>query len=211
MHIPDGWIPLWQAAIYWIAALPFIVLSLRWARKEMDDLQIPLIAVLAAGIFAIQAVNIPIPWGTSGHVVGAALAAIILGSPWAGVLVLTLVVLVQGVMFADGGITAMGANILNMAVISGFVGYYAYAGVKKTGLSSLIAAFAGAWLGLFVSSIACAVEMGLAGVFPMMEGIMMMAGYHAIIGVVAEGLVTAIVLKMVIDARPDILPGEVAA
>ena len=81
MHIPDAFIPMGQALVYWIIALIFIALALRWARSSMKEEKVPLVAVLAAGIFAIQAVNIPIPWGTSGHMVGAALAAIVLGSP----------------------------------------------------------------------------------------------------------------------------------
>jgi cobalt/nickel transport system permease protein len=129
MHIPDAFIPLPQAAVYWIIALVFIALSLRWARKEMKEEKVPLVAILAAGIFAIQAINVPIPWGTSGHMMGAALAAIVLGSPFAAVFILTLVLIVQGVLFGDGGITVMGANIINMGVIGGFVGYYSYRGL----------------------------------------------------------------------------------
>ena len=95
-------------------------------------MKVPILAALAAGIFAIQAMNIPIGMGTSGHMVGAALVAIVFGSPWAGVLVLTLVLLVQGFVFGDGGITTMGANILNMGVISGFVGYYTYSALRRS-------------------------------------------------------------------------------
>src|SRR5680860_557728 len=105
MHIGDGLIPLSQAVIYWVIALAFIIKSLNWAGKEMDEMKVPLLAALAAGIFAIQAMNIPIVAGASGHVVGAVMAAIILGSVWAGVLLLTLVLVVQGVLFGDGGIT----------------------------------------------------------------------------------------------------------
>ncbi|KKG13014.1 cobalt transporter CbiM, partial [Methanosarcina sp. 2.H.T.1A.15] len=151
MHIPDSFIPLGQAVIYWVIALPFIIMSMRWARKELDEMKVPILAALAAGIFAIQAMNIPIGMGTSGHMVGAALVAIVFGSPWAGVLVLTLVLLVQGFAFGDGGITTMGANILNMGVVSGFVGYYTYAALRKS-VGTSIAAFGGAWLGLFISA-----------------------------------------------------------
>src|SRR5690554_1073247 len=93
MHIPDAFIPIAQAIVYWIIALIFIFLALRWARQSMGEEKVPLVAVLAAGIFAVQALNIPIPWGTSGHMVGAALAAVVLGSPYAGIFVLTLVLL----------------------------------------------------------------------------------------------------------------------
>ena len=123
MHIPDGFIPLWQCAIYWIIALIALGYSLKWARENLDEKNIPLMAVLAAGIFAIQAMNIPIPWGTSGHMVGAALIAIIFVSPWAAVLVLSIVLILQGLIFGDGGMTALGANIINMGLIGGFVGF----------------------------------------------------------------------------------------
>jgi cobalt/nickel transport system permease protein len=108
MHIPDAFIPIWQGSIYWIIALVFVVLALRWARKEMSEEKIPLLAVLAAGIFALQSFNLPVTMGTTGHLGGGALAAIILGSPFAAVFILTLVLIVQGVLFGDGGITTMG-------------------------------------------------------------------------------------------------------
>lgn len=205
MHIPDAFIPLDQAIVYWIIVIPFIALSIRWARQEMDDMKIPLLAALAAGIFAIQAMNIPIGMGTSGHMVGAVLAAIILGSPWAGVLLLTLVLFVQALGFADGGVTTLGVNILNMGVISGFVGYYTFVGLKKIKLSMPIAAFGGAWLGLFISAIACSIQMTLAGIFPLVTGLAAMGTYHAIIGVIGEGAITAIAVTAIARARPDLL------
>lgn len=208
MHIPDGFIPLWQCAVYFVIAIPFILASLKWASKEMDEMKVPLLATLAAGIFAIQAMNLPIPWGTSGHMVGAVMAAIILGSPWAGVLLLTLVLLVQGFVFADGGITTLGANIFNMGIVSCFVGYYSYEGLKKLGTKIVVASFIGAWLGLFVSALVCAVELWLAGTFPLVEGLYFMGLYHAVIGVVGEGIITAIVIGVVLNIRPDILPSE---
>ncbi len=167
MHIPDAFIPLPQAAVYWIIALIFIALSLRWARKELSEEKIPLVAILAAGIFAIQAVNIPIPWGTSGHMMGAALAAIVLGSPFAAVFILTLVLIVQGVLFGDGGLTVMGLNIINMGVIGGFVGYYSYRGFYHVFKSPYAPAFIAGWLSLFVAALATAVEMAMAGTFPL--------------------------------------------
>jgi hypothetical protein len=95
MHIPDGFLPLWESGIFWLISLAFVAMSLKWASKEMDEKTVPLFAALAAGIFAIQAMNMPIPWGTSGHMVGSAMTAIIFDSPWAGVLMLTLVLIVK--------------------------------------------------------------------------------------------------------------------
>ena len=204
MHIPDAFIPMGQALVYWVIALIFIALALRWARRSMGEEKIPLVAVLAAGIFAIQALNIPIPWGTSGHMVGAALAAIVLGSPYAGVFVLTLVLLVQGFIFGDGGITVMGANIINMGVVGGFVGYYGYNGIVKVINNPYAAAFIAGWASLFISAILCAVELAVAGTFPLALGLTFMGGYHAVIGLI-EGGITAGALYLIASARPDIL------
>jgi len=204
VHIPDAFIPMGQALIYWIIALIFIALALRWARRSMEEEKIPLVAVLAAGIFAIQALNIPIPWGTSGHMVGAALAAIVLGSPYAGVFVLTLVLLVQGVIFGDGGITVMGANIVNMGVIGGFVGYYGYTAVKNVIGNAYAAAFIAGWASLFISAILCAVELAIAGTFPLVPALIGLGLYHAVIGLI-EGGITAGALYLIASARPDIL------
>ncbi|NYT05150.1 MAG: cobalt transporter CbiM [Methanomicrobiales archaeon] len=204
MHIPDAFIPLSQSLIYWVIALIFIGLSLRWARQELTDEKVPLIAVLAAGIFAIQAMNIPIPFGTSGHMVGAALAAIVIGSPFAGIFVLTLVLIVQGVLFADGGLTAMGANIINMGVIGGFVGFYGYNTMMGISRNMYISAFLAGYLSLLVSALLCAVEMAFAGTFPLVPGLVSMGTYHAVIGII-EGGITAIALYMIASARPDIM------
>jgi cobalt/nickel transport system permease protein len=204
MHIPDAFIPLPQAAVYWIIALIFIALSLRWARKELSEEKIPLVAILAAGIFAIQAVNIPIPWGTSGHMMGAALAAIVLGSPFAAVFILTLVLIVQGVLFGDGGLTVMGVNIINMGVIGGFVGYYSYRGFYQVFKSPYAPAFIAGWLSLFIAALATAVEMAIAGTFPLGLGLFSMGLYHAVIGII-EGGITASAIYLIATARPDIM------
>src|SRR5665647_393182 len=124
MHIPDGFIPLWQCAIYYVILIVALYISLRWTRKNLDEKMVPLMAVLAAGIFAIMSMNIPIPWGTSGHMVGGALVAIIFCAPEAAVIIFTLVLLVQGLFFGDGGLTTLGANVLNMGIIGGLVGLY---------------------------------------------------------------------------------------
>ena len=204
MHIGDGQIPLEQAVFYWIAALFFIGLSLRWARKEMDEANIPIFAALAAGIFAIQAMNIPIPWGTSGHMLGSVLAAIILGSPFAGILILALVLIVQGFLFADGGISVMGANILDMGVIAAFTGYYAFR-ILKNSLGMRTASFIGGWVGIVMGAEAVAIELAIAGTFPLIEAMTWMGIYHAVIGVIGEGLITAIVVTAVMKARPDLV------
>ncbi len=204
MHIPDAFIPIWQGAIYWIIALVFVALALRWAKNEMSEEKIPIVAVLAAGIFALQSFNLPVSMGTSGHLVGGALAAIILGSPFAAVFILTLVLIVQGVLFGDGGITTMGANIINMGVIGGFVGFYSFKGLMGMTRSMPLSAFLAAWLACLIPALAAAVEMFVAGTFPLEAGLVAMGIYHAIIGVV-EGVVTVGVIYLIMNVRPDLV------
>jgi len=204
MHIPDAFIPIWQGAIYWIIALVFLALALRWAKNEMSEEKIPIVAVLAAGIFALQSFNLPVSMGTSGHLVGGALAAIVLGSPFAAVFILALVLIVQGVLFGDGGITVMGANIINMGVIGGFVGFYSFKGLMGLTKSMPVSAFLAAWLACLIPALAASVELFFAGTFPLVAGMIGMGIYHAIIGVV-EGIVTVAVIYLVMNVRPDLV------
>lgn len=201
MHIPDGFIPLWQCAIYYIISIVALYFALNWARKNMDERSIPLLAVLSAGIFAIQAMNIPIPWGTSGHMVGAALVAIIFGSPWAAVLVLSIVLVLQGFIFGDGGLTALGVNIFNMGVIGGFVGFYTYKSVKNIG--KVPAVFIAGWASIFLAAVAAAFELAIAGTFPLDLGLYFMGLYHAIIGLI-EGTITVVAILAIQSVRPDL-------
>jgi len=204
MHIPDAFIPITQGIVYWAIALVFIGLSLRWARRDMDEEKIPLVAVLAAGIFALQSFNLPVSMGTSGHLVGGALAAIVLGSPYAAVFIMTLVLIVQGIIFGDGGITTMGANILNMGVIGGFVGFYTFWGMMAATKNLTISAFTAAWFACVIPALAAAVELFIAGTFPLRAGLIAMGLYHALIGII-EGGVTVIAIRLIMTARPDIV------
>jgi len=209
MHIPDAFIPLPQAALYWVIACIFIILALRWSRNEMHEENVPLIAVLAAGIFAIQAFNLPVGMGTSGHLVGGALAAIVLGSPYAAIFVLTIVLIIQGVIFGDGGITTMGANIIILGVIGGFIGYYGYLGLKKITNQVYISAAISAWAACFISALVCALMMAIAGTFPLIPGMLAMGTYHAVIGII-EGSITAGALYLIMQARPDMISDSIA-
>jgi cobalt/nickel transport system permease protein len=208
LHIPDAFMPIWQGAIYWIIALFFIYLSLRWAKNELNEEKLPLVAVLAAGIFALQSFNLPVSMGTSGHLVGGALVAIILGSPFAAIFILTLVLIVQGIMFGDGGITTMGANILNMGVVGGFVGFYSFKGLKAVTGRMPVSAFIAAWLACLIPALCAAVELWLAGTFPLEAGLIAMGIYHAIIGII-EGVVTVAAIYLIINVRPDMVDESV--
>jgi len=213
MHIPDGFIPLVQCVIYYIIVAPFVYYSFRWAEKNLEERKIPFLGILGAGIFAIQAMNIPIPWGTSGHMVGAAMASILLGSPWAGVLLLSLVLVIQGLVFGDGGLTTLGVNILNMGVLASFIGFYSFTGLnkllkkkvrsQKTTIAT--AAFVGAFLSLFIPALICAVELWWAGTFPLVEGLAFMGLYHLVLGLVAEGMITSVAIIAILNYRSDLV------
>jgi cobalt/nickel transport system permease protein len=204
MHIPDGLVPFPQYIIYWIIVLPLIYRSFKWAQDDMDEMKVPMFSVLAAGIFAIQAVNLPLEVGASGHMVGAVLVSIIFASPYAGLLLLTLVLFVQAFVFVDGGVIALGANIFNMGVISSWVGYYSYTAIKER-IGVVKASFVGAWLGLFISALVTTVEIFFAGAFPLMEALIVMGTFHAIIGVIGEGLITAVVVQSIMYSRSDLI------
>lgn len=212
MHIPDGYIPLEQAAIYWIIALVFIARSVKWARKDMNEDMLPMLAVVAAGMFVLQTINIaaslliPIPMlgGVSWHVVGAALAAIIFASPWAAVLLMTSVLVVQFILFGDGGLTVMGANIMNMGIIGGFMGYYTYIGLSKLSVKRPAAMFAGAWASMILPAIALAFELWLAGTFPLKQGVLLMGIFQGVAGI-GEGMITVIVFGAIAKAKPEIV------
>ncbi|MFW9914208.1 MAG: energy-coupling factor ABC transporter permease [Candidatus Thorarchaeota archaeon] len=194
MHIPDGFLSLPIALITWILALIVIGYSL-WQLREIDERQLSYMGVLGAVIFAAQMLNFPIASGTSGHLAGGALAALIVG-PFASVIILTVVLLIQAFMFADGGVTVLGANVLNMGIIGAFVGYYAkeiLMTIREDDIMFYVAAFVAGFLGLFVAAIAAAIELGLSGTFDMGSVLIAMAFYHLIIGI-GEGAITAAVM-----------------
>lgn len=203
MHIPDGFIPLAQCAIYYVILIIALYFAGRWARSNLDEKRIPLMAVLAAGIFAIMSMNIPIPFGTSGHMVGGALVAIVFMAPEAAILVFTAVLLIQALFFGDGGITVLGANVINMAIIGGGVGLYSFKGLNKI-IGKYPSIFIAAWLGTIISAIVAALEMFIAGTFPLQVGVGSMALYHAFIGII-EGVLTVIVIYALEKFRPDLL------
>ncbi len=203
MHIPDGFIPLWQCAIYYVIVIIALYFSLNWAKKNLDERTAPLMAVLAAGIFAIMSLNIPIPWGTSGHMVGGALIAIIFMAPEAAVIIFTLVLLAQALIFGDGGVTAIAANVLNMGIIGGVVGLYTFKALRKP-VGKVPAIAIASWLSIFLAAEAVAVEMWLAGTFPLDLGLLFMGLYHSVIGVI-EAILTVVVILGLESVRPDLL------
>jgi cobalt/nickel transport system permease protein len=207
MHIPDGFLSVTVSIILWIFSIAVIAYSLRRVGRDLDERQVPLMGVLAAAIFAGQMLNFSVAGGTSGHMMGAAIATILLG-PWAAVLVLSTVVGVQALIFQDGGLLALGANIFNMGVVGVTVAYFAYqtvrklSGGKKWGV--FVGGFAAAWLSIEIAALGTGLELALSGTSPANIAIPAMGGIHAIIGI-GEGLITLGALAFIASTRPDLV------
>lgn len=203
MHIPDGFIPIAQCLIYYVILIVALYFSVKWAKSNLDEKRIPLLAVLAAGIFAIMSMNMPIPFGTSGHMVGGALVAIVFLAPEAAVLVFTVVLLIQALIFGDGGLTALAANVINMGIVGGAVGLYTFKALN-TKIGNYPAVGIAAWLATVLAALACAIEMSIAGTFPINIGIPSMVLYHLFIGMI-EAVLTVVVVAALDKFRPDLL------
>jgi cobalt/nickel transport system permease protein len=163
--------------------------------------------VLAAFVFAAQMLNFTVAGGTSGHLIGGTLTAILLG-PWAGILTMATVVSIQALLFQDGGVLVMGANILDMGIIATLVGYGVYRGVtslsreRQWGL--FVGGFAGSWLSVVAAAAACAIQLAFSGTFPIRLTLPAMVGVHMLIGI-GEALITTGALAFVAATRRDLL------
>lgn len=211
MHIPDGFVSIPVAGATGVASAAALLIALRRSQDAFGVRRAPVLGLTTAFIFAAQMINFPVAGGTSGHLLGGTLAAVILGSPWAGALCIATVLIIQAVLFADGGITALGANILNMAFIGVWVGW----GLTQT-LQRLLggsrqrlplAAGIAAGVSVVVAAIACALELALSGTASIAIVLPAMTGTHILIGI-GEGLITGSVLVYLARQRPDLLPGE---
>lgn len=205
MHIPDGFLDPATAAVTYIIALAYAAYAFYRLRREESREKAVLASVLAAGIFAAQMLNWPLPGGTSLHFVGGALAGILLG-PWLGFIALFLVLLVQCLVFHDGGITAFGANVLNMAIIDVLVGYALYKLLPER--YKLVGAFLGGWLGITLAGIACGVEIGVSSQLPygLSVTVPVMGIWHAALGII-EGVITAAVVAYLARRAPHLVRG----
>ena len=207
MHIPDGFLSVPVAVVLWVVSIIFVGYALRRVNRDLGERQVPMMGVLAAAIFAGQMLNFTVAGGTSGHLMGAAMASILLG-PWAAILVMTTVVSVQALIFQDGGLLALGANIFNMGLIGVAVSYFIYstvqrlAGGKRWGI--FVGGFAAAWISIVIAALAAALELALSGTSPANVAVPAMAGIHAVIGI-GEGLITMGALALIYATRPDLL------
>lgn len=212
MHIPDGFIDGKTAAATAALSAAGIGLALRQVRRELPARKVPLLGLAAAFLFAAQMVNFPVAGGTSGHLVGGVLVAALLG-PGAAIIVVTTVLIVQCFLFADGGVLALGANVLNMGIIGGGGGYILYRLVcgRTPGLRRRITSVAfAAWCSTVLASISCAGQLAWSGTVPWAAALPAMAGVHMLIGL-GEGLISAMAFLAVQRARPELIADATAA
>ncbi len=207
MHIPDGFLsaPV-NLATAAVSAL-CCAAAVRQANKTLGDREAPLLGVTGAFVFAAQMLNFPIVGGTSGHFLGAVMASILLG-PLNACLVLATVLCVQCLVFADGGLTALGSNIFNMGVVGGLLGHFIYTGLRaalpQTRWWMLAAASVASWCSVVLASAACALELAISGTIPLRIALPAMTLVHAFIGV-GEAIITCLVISAVLGVRPDLL------
>jgi cobalt/nickel transport system permease protein len=207
MHIPDGFISGEINAATFAVALATGGIALWRAQKTLGERQVPVLGVTAAFIFAAQMLNFPIAGGTSGHFLGAVLAALLVG-PLNAFLVMSIVLLIQCLMFADGGLTALGTNIVNMGLVGGTGGYLAFRVlhfILPGGRAwFMAAAAAAAWLSVVMAASLCALELVISGKSPLEIALPAMAGAHAVIGI-GEAIITTAVMSVLLAARPDLV------
>ncbi|MFW0784204.1 energy-coupling factor ABC transporter permease [Gordonia sp. CPCC 206044] len=211
MHMSDGIINAPVSMLFGVIAFGALAYCVWRTRVDLDEKAVPLAGLVAAFVFAVQMINFPILPGVSGHLLGGALAAILVG-PYTGALCIAIVLVVQALLFADGGVTALGANITNMALLSTFVGYLvALAGYRLCGRSPSVrqlgaVSFVAAWCGTVAAATGFVIEYAIGGAAT--QSLATIAGYlwgtHALIGI-GEGLITAITVMAVARVRPDLV------
>ncbi|NBV66418.1 MAG: cobalamin biosynthesis protein CbiM [Actinobacteria bacterium] len=211
MHIPDGFIDLPTSAVFAAASAGAIAYSLAGARKQLDEKSAPLAGLTAVFIFAVQMLNFPVAAGTSGHLLGGALAAVLVG-PYAATLALTVVLLMQGFLFADGGLSAIGLNVFNMGVLGVWGGYAVFLLVRKVlpkNKSSIsIAAAAGGLISVPIAAVGFVIQyaIGATATFSVSAVLSAMVGTHILIGI-GEAIITALTVGAVMASRSDLVFG----
>lgn len=207
MHIPDGFLSAPVALACFALALSALAVALRVAGRDLDEDRVPLLGVVAAFIFAVQMLNFPIAGGTSGHLLGATLAAVLLG-PWLACIVMAVVLGVQGLAFADGGLAAYGANLLNMGVVGALLAGLVLAGVIRSTrpgapvFLGMVGCFA--WSAVMLAAAATSFELAISGTVPLNTVLPAMLGVHALIGI-GEAVITVAAISAVLAVRPDLL------
>jgi cobalt/nickel transport system permease protein len=215
MHVPDGFLDAPTSVATGVVAVGGLALALRGARRELDDRTAPMAGLVATFVFAGQMMNFPVGAGTSGHLIGGALAAVLVG-PWTAVLCLSTVLLVQALFMADGGITAIGTNITLMALVGVVVGWLVFRGVRAVLPDRLgavaPAAAVSALVSVPVAAFVFALLFAVGGTAPVDSGkvIVAMVSWHVVIGI-GEALITGLVVASVVGVRPDLVYGARSA
>lgn len=207
LHTPDGFLTPAVSIVMWIAVALAIAVAVRNTNRTLDDRAVPLMGVTAAFIFAAQMVNFPIFPGTSGHLLGGVLAAILLG-PWAGSLVMASVVAVQGLLFQDGGLLVMGANIFNMGIVGTLGGYALYRAVVHVmggeARGRYVGAGIAAWAAVVAGATAITIELVVSGSTSLVVALPVIVGLHALIGL-GEAAITVAALAFIGNVRAELL------
>ena len=204
LHIPDGFLNLVVSLICWAITSLILAIAISRTNKSLGEKQVPLMGVMAAFIFAAQMINFPVAGGTSGHLLGGALAAIILG-PWPAMLVMTAVIAVQGLLFQDGGLLVMGANILNMGILTAAIGYGLYRGTFGSSRTvKLAVAGIASWLSVIAGALMTSLQLWLSGTSNLQTVVLAMLSVHTLIGL-GEALITVAALTFLFQTRPDLL------
>jgi cobalt/nickel transport system permease protein len=209
MHMSDGLVNAPTAVLFGVLAAVVLALAVRRAQTDLDDRTAPMAGLVTAFVFAVQMINFPILPGASGHLLGGALVSILVG-PWVGTLCIAIVLVVQALLFADGGLTALGTNITNMALIGVFVGYAVALAMRPLARRSrgglLGTAFVAGFAGTVVASLGFVLEYAIGGAGATSVGTVftLMVGLHALIGI-GEGVITAATVGAVAAIRPDLV------
>ncbi len=207
MHIPDGFLSHGINGAAFAVSAAACAYGVKRVNRKFGEKEVPLMGVTASFIFAAQMINFPIAGGTSGHFLGAVFSSILLG-PWAGLIIMTLVLIVQCLGFADGGLSALGSNIFNMGIIGALGGYAVFALIfhlfRKTQKAFFIASAVASWLSIVMGAAAAALELALSGTSPLMIVLPTMVGVHAMIGI-GEGAITTTALSLILKTRPDLI------
>ncbi|MDN5895575.1 MAG: energy-coupling factor ABC transporter permease [Nocardioides sp.] len=211
MHVPDGFLDAPTSVATGVVAATGVALALRGARKELDDRTAPLAGLVATFVFAGQMINFPVAGGTSGHLLGGVLAAVLVG-PWTGILCISVVLVVQSLLMADGGVTALGTNITLMGLVGVAVGWLIFVAIRsilprRVGSVAPAAALA-ALISVPVAAVAFSLLFAVGGTAPVETGKVLtaMVSWHVVIGL-GEAAITALVVGSVIAARPDLVYG----
>jgi len=206
MHIPDGFLSTPTLASTWLFSIGGLSYCIKKTKQSLKGKMVPLMGVMSAFVFAAQMINFPVAGGTSGHFLGGVLAAVLLG-PYAGAIVIACVLVVQCLLFQDGGITALGANIFNMSIVGTVGGYFIYylvSKIVKGNKGILIGAGIAGWFSVVMASSVCALQLTFSGTSPLNVVLPAMVGVHALIGI-GESIITCLVLAFVLKVRPDLL------